>query len=119
MALILIADDDVGILETLQYLLLNEGHNVIAAKNGLDAMNQYKERAPDVVFMDVKMPLMNGFDAFFKIKEFDKNAKIILTSGYAIDDSDYQHAKKSGLVGLLSKPFSIEKISNMIDESQK
>lgn len=118
MTLVLIVDDDVGIIDTLQYLLLNEGYDVVAAKNGQDAINLYKEINPDIVFMDIKMPTMNGFDAFFKIKELDKNAQIVLTSGYAIEDKDYQHAIKSGLVGMLSKPFSIEKITKMINRCQ-
>ena len=115
---ILIVDDDVGILETLQYLLLNEGYEVAVSRNGQDAVNQYKEIKPNIVLMDIKMPIMNGFNAFFKIKEFDKNAQVILTSSYAIDNEEYQHAKKMGLVGLLSKPFTIEKIIKMIDKCQ-
>ena len=113
---VLIVDDDNGIIETLQYLLLNEGYDVVSARNGLDAINQYKQDKPDIVLMDIKMPIMNGFNAFFIIKEFDKEAKIVLTSSYAIDNEEYQHAKKLGLVGLLSKPFTIEKIVKMIDK---
>ena len=118
MTSILLVDDDTGILETLQYLLLNEGYQVVAARDGQDAINQYKETKPDVVLMDIKMPIMNGFNAFFRIKEFDKNANVVLTSSYAIDNEEYQYAKKSGLVGMLSKPFTIEKIINMIDKCQ-
>ena len=116
MASVLIVDDDIGILETLQYLLLNEGHHVTAARDGQDAINQYKETKPDIVLMDIKMPVMNGFDAFFKIKEFDENANVVLTSSYAIDNEEYQHAKKLGLVDMLSKPFTLEKIIKMIDK---
>ena len=118
MTSVLIVDDDVGIIETLQYLLLNEGYHVTAANDGQDAINGYRKTKPDVVLMDIKMPLMNGFSAFFKIKEFDENAKVVLTSSYAIDDEEYQHAKKLGLAGMLSKPFTIEKIIKMIDKCQ-
>ena len=61
---------------------------------------------------------MNGFSAFFKIREFDKSANVVLTSSYAIDNTEYQHAKKSGLAGMLSKPFTLEKIIKMIDKCQ-
>ena len=116
MTSVLIADDDVGILETLQYLLLNEGYHVTVARDGQDAVNQYKEIKPDVVLMDIKMPVMDGFNAFFKIKEFDENANVVLTSSYAIDNEEYQHAKKIGLVGILSKPFTIANIIKMINK---
>ena len=118
MTSVLIVDDDVGIIETLQYLLLNEGYHVTAARDGQDAVNQYKETKPDIVLMDIKMPIMNGFSAFFKIKEFDENANVVLTSSYAIDNEEYQHAKKSGLAGMLLKPFTIEKIIKTIDKCQ-
>ncbi len=64
------------------------------------------------------MPIMNGFNAFFKIKEFDKNANVVLTSSYAINNEEYQHAMKLGLVGMLSKPFTTEKIIKMINKCQ-
>ena len=118
MKLVLIVDDDAMILETLQYLLLNEGYEAVVARNGQDAINKYKEIHPRIVLMDIKMPIMNGFDAFFKIKEFDKDAHVILTSAYAIDDDDYQHAKKIGLAGLLQKPFTVEKILKMMKKCQ-
>lgn len=116
MTSVLIVDDDTGIVETLQYLLLSEGYDVVSAGNGQEALSRYKEINPDVVLMDIKMPVMSGFDAFFKIKEFDKNAQVVLTSGYAIDNEEYQHATKSGLVGMISKPFAIEKIIKVIDK---
>ena len=115
---ILVVDDDVGIVETLQYLLLNEGYEVKAAKNGQDAIDRYKENRPDAVLMDIRMPIMNGFDAFFKIKEIDHNAQVILTSSYEINDEDYQRARKIGLGGILSKPFSFENIIKMINRCQ-
>ena len=115
---VLVVDDDVGIIETLQYLLLNEGYDVVVAKNGQDAIDVYRETRPDAVLMDIRMPIMNGFDAFFKIKEMDKNAQVILTSSYAIEDKEYQRAKKMGLGGILSKPFSFENIIKMINRCQ-
>ena len=115
---VLIVDDDSMILETLQYLLLNEGYDAVVAKNGQEAFDKYKEIRPKVVLMDIKMPIMNGFDAFFKIKKFDKDACVILTSAYAIDDDDYQNAKKLGLAGLLPKPFTVEKIVMMMKKCQ-
>jgi len=64
--------------------------------------------------MDIKMPIMNGFDAFYKIKKLDKNAKIVLTSSYAIDNEKFQKAKESGLSDLLNKPFDIDSMIGII-----
>jgi len=111
---VLLVDDDVDIIEPVQYLLIEEGHEVLTASNGLEAITEYKESKPAITFMDIKMPVLNGYEAFKKIKELDKDAKIVFTSGYAIDDEKFQTAKKSGLCDLLPKPFEIDSMIKMI-----
>ncbi len=111
---ILLVDDDVDILEPMQYLLIEEGFEVITASNGSEAVTEYKENKPLITFMDIKMPVLNGYEAFNKIMEIDKDAKIVFTSGYAIDDEQFQTAKKSGLCDLLTKPFDIDSMIKMI-----
>jgi len=109
-----LVDDDIDVLEPIQYLLIEEGYEVISALNGREAITVYKENKPDIIFMDIKMPVLNGYEAFNKIKEIDKNAKIVFTSGYAIDNEQFQSAKKLGLCDLLTKPFEIESMIKMI-----
>lgn len=111
---ILLVDDDIDILEPMQYLLIEEGFEVITASNGSEAVTEYKENKPLITFMDIKMPVLNGYEAFNKIMEIDKDAKIVFTSGYAIDDEQFQTAKKSGLCDLLTKPFDIDSMIKMI-----
>jgi len=111
---VLLVDDDVDIMEPVQYLLIEEGHKVITASNGSEAITEYKENKPAITFMDIKMPVLNGYEAFKKIKELDKDAKIVFTSGYAINDEEFQTAKKLGLCDLLSKPFEIDSMIKMI-----
>ena len=110
----LLVDDDVDIIEPVQYLLIEEGHKVITASNGSEAITEYKENKPAIIFMDIKMPVLNGYEAFIKIKKLDKDAKIVFTSGYAINDEEFQTAKKLGLCGLLQKPFEIDSMIKMI-----
>ena len=112
--IILLVDDDIDVLEPIQYLLIEEGHKVISASNGREAITEYNENTPDIVFMDIKMPVLNGYEAFKKIIELDKKAKIVFTSGYAIDNEQFQNAKKLGLCDLLTKPFEIVSMIKMI-----
>jgi len=111
---VLLVDDDMDVLESTQYLLMDEGFDVITAKNGEEAINEFTSNKPDIIFMDIKMPIMNGYDAFYKIKKLDKNAKIVLTSGYAINNEQFQKAKESTLSDLLNKPFDIDSMIKMI-----
>ena len=111
---ILLVDDDAQFLEATEYMLKYENYDVITAKNGEDAVKKYKESRPDVVLMDLKMPVMNGYDAFFKIKKDDPNAKIVFTSSYAINNAEFEKAEAFGLFGLLTKPFDLDELNNII-----
>lgn len=114
---ILLVDDDIQFLEATEYMLKYENYDVITAKDGEDAVQKYHESRPDIVLMDLKMPVMNGYDAFFKIKEFDSDAKVVFTSAYAINDKEFEHAKNSGLFGLLTKPFDLNDLNDIIPKN--
>ena len=111
---ILLVDDDTQFLEATEYMLKYENYDVITAKNGEEAVKKYRESCPDIVLMDLKMPIMNGYDAFFKIKKKSPDAKIVFTSSYAINNEEFVKAKNSGLFGLLTKPFDLTELNNII-----
>jgi len=109
-------DDDLDVLESTQYMLINEGYDVIPAKSGLEAIEKYKENKPDIVFLDIKMPVMDGYDVFFKIKKLDPKAKIIFVSAFTIDEHNYQKTRDANLLDLLKKPFSLEDMKKLIEK---
>ncbi len=112
---ILLVDDDIQFLEATEYMLKYENYDVITAKNGEEAIKKYSESSPDIVLMDLKMPVMNGYDAFFKIKKQHPDAKIVFTSAYAINNEEFAKAKKSGLYGLLTKPFDLNELNSLVE----
>jgi len=116
---VLLVDDDVDVLEPNQFLLIDEGYDVITAKNGAEAIDAYIENKPDIVLMDIKMPVLDGYEAFYKIMKIDKNAKIVFTSAYAIDNEKYQKAKQLGICDLLAKPFDIDSLVKSIIKYSK
>ncbi len=111
---ILLVDDDTQFLEATEYMLKYEDYEVITAKNGEEAIKKYNESMPDIVLMDLKMPVMNGYDAFFKIKNNSPDAKIVFTSSYAINNEEFEKAESMGLFGLLTKPFDLDELNNII-----
>jgi CheY-like chemotaxis protein len=111
---ILLVDDDTQFLEATEYMLKYENYEVITAKNGEEAVKKYKESPPDIVLMDLKMPVMNGYDAFFKIKKDSPDAKIVFTSAYTINNEEFEKAKAGGLFGLLTKPFDLNELNSII-----
>jgi DNA-binding NarL/FixJ family response regulator len=112
---ILIVDDQKLIREGLKVLLELEKDFLIVgeASNGLEAYEAYIKLKPDVVLMDIQMPVMNGVEAIKKIKEFDENSKIIILTTF--DDDQYVYdGLKSGALGYILKDTSIEKLSETI-----
>ena len=111
---ILLVDDDKDLLESTEYLLKSKGYDTHIANDGLEAINAYKSVNPCLVFMDLKMPNMDGIEAFYKIRDIDAAAKVILVSAYVNDDQEIENAKNNGLLLLENKPVSIKKLEELI-----
>ena len=111
---ILIVDDDLPLLENTAYMVETLGYEVVTAKDGLEAIEVFKSVNPALTFMDVKMPKMDGFDAFFKIKEFNKDAKIVLITAYHVDEKKYLKAQSMSLLETIEKPYDIETLEGVI-----
>ncbi|MGC8943069.1 MAG: response regulator [Caldisericia bacterium] len=112
---ILIADDQKLIREGLKVLLeMEEDFTVIGeASNGKEAVDLYIKLRPDIVLMDIQMPIMNGVNAIKKIKEIDELSKIIILTTF--DDYEYVFdGLKSGALGYILKDIPIEKLSDTI-----
>ena len=111
---ILLVDDDTDFLEVTQLMLLDRGFDVETASGGATAVETYRETMPDITLMDIKMPEVDGYEAFSRIVKFDPDARVVFTSSYALNDKKYHDAKKLRLRGLLSKPIELASLERMI-----
>lgn len=111
---ILLVDDDTDLLENTSFMIRSIGFSVLTCENGAEAVKKYKEFSPDLVIMDIKMPKMDGFDAFFKIKQHDPNAKVVLITAYSIDEKKHLMAQNLGLITTISKPYSFDTIEDTV-----
>lgn len=113
---ILIAEDEDSNFMLLEEFLSDINVNVIRAINGIEAIAICKsEQAVDLVLMDIKMPLMNGYEATKQIKEFKPNLPIIALTAYTAS-SDKQKAMACGCVDFLSKPIDQNLLFTKINE---
>lgn len=115
-ATILIAEDD-----QVNYLLLeallteeyNSRYNLIHAKNGLEAVQICESRSDiDLIFMDIKMPIMNGYEATERINALNKNIPIIAQSAYSTK-ADREKSMSHGCVDMITKPIITEELRSI------
>ncbi len=89
---VLIVDDDCRLAAVLSELLETEGYlNVERACNGLEGLEKYKQLRPNLVLMDMDMPVMNGYESSREIKAFDPQANILILTG----SPEAVHTKKT------------------------
>ncbi len=103
---ILIADDEPDILEILQFNLEAEGYQVYTTKNGIDAIDKAKSVQPDLIILDIMMPLKNGIevcDELRKLPAFQKTLIIFLTA--MSDDGTEVKGLESGADDFIIKPI--------------
>ncbi len=115
MARILIADDSAIIRKTLKRILTDAGHVIVdEAKNGVEAIEKYKKYQPDIVTMDISMPMMTGIEAVRTIVEMYHDARIVMIS--AIDEKNLVfEALECGAKHYIIKPFSEVTVTKIID----
>jgi len=113
---ILLVDDDIDLLENTSYMVKSMGYDVITAQDGYDAVIKYKDLRPDLTIMDIKMPKMDGFEAFFKMKQFDSDAKVILITAFSMDEKKHLKAKSMSLITTIHKPYSFEQLEEIVSK---
>ena len=102
---ILVADDEVGIRSIIKKYAEFEGHEVIEASDGMEAVNVFRSAAIDIIIMDVMMPKLNGLEACMRIREFSKVPIILLTA--KSEDTDKIIGFEYGADDYITKPFNI------------
>jgi two-component system chemotaxis response regulator CheY len=113
---ILIVDDAAFMRMMLKNILQKGGHEVIGeAENGKDAIEKYMNLKPDVVTMDITMPIMEGIEAVKHIKELDPEAKIIMCSAMGQQGMVVQ-AIQAGAKEFIVKPFQEERVLESINK---
>ncbi|MEW7278344.1 transporter substrate-binding domain-containing protein [Aquimarina sp. 2201CG1-2-11] len=116
--MILIAEDgDVNFLVLKTILVKMEEYNFIIqrAKNGKEAVSFCEENNVDLILMDIKMPIMNGYDATKKIKEMYPNLPVIAQTAYT-SKTDVKNAYKAGCDDFISKPVNLKSLKRIINK---
>jgi len=109
MARLLVVDDEKGIRDALVQVFEYEGHEVQSAGDGPDALDAAAEFHPDVIFLDVKMPGMDGLDVLDRLREQDPGVLVIMISGHGTIDTAVDATRK-GAYDFLEKPLDTDRL---------
>lgn len=115
MAKILVVDDASFMRIKIANTLKKHGHEIIQAENGQVAVEKYKIDSPQIVFLDITMPVKNGIETLKEIIDYDKNAKIVMLSNEAQQEI-IMEAIQCGAKKFIAKPFDDEKIIRCLNE---
>ena len=107
--LILIAEDEINLLELLSFNLENEGYNCIKINHGNEVLTAVIKHNPHLILLDIMMPGKNGFELATEIKKLFPDKPIIFLTARN-DDNDRIRGLKIGAVDYIAKPFNLEEL---------
>jgi CheY-like chemotaxis protein len=108
---VLVVDDDHDVLEVLQDSLAGEGYAVATARNGAEALERIRQAPPDVILLDMRMPVMDGwaFARAYRQQPGPRAAIVVTAATYAED-----RARQIGADGHCGKPFELDALLDLI-----
>lgn len=112
MTRVLIVEDNTNLLMIFKMILSDE-FKILEAKNGLEAIEQYKQHKPDLVLMDILMPEMDGIEATKEIMKINSEAKIVAITAYSSRSDEIIQA---GAIEVLKKPIRKKDLIQKVKE---
>jgi DNA-binding response OmpR family regulator len=114
---ILIVDDEPNIVMSLEYTFKKNNFEVFIARDGQEALEILQNQLPDVIILDVMMPLVDGFETLEQIKKNERlqHCKVMFLSAKN-KESDIEKGIALGADAYLTKPFSIKKVVEQVNE---
>lgn len=114
---ILIVEDNESNRQLLHYVLEHRGHEVIEAKDGKEGIEKAGEYMPDLIFMDLQLPVLDGFTAIKMLKNNPKteHIKIIAITAFAMK-GDKEMIKETGADDYIAKPIDTRLMAEIVDK---
>lgn len=107
--LVLVVDDEVAVADLLEDALTLGGYQTLRAANGMEALRLVREKSPDLLLLDINMPLMNGFEVLERLRERGNETPVLFLT--ARDDRDDElHGLQLGADDYVTKPFGVDEL---------
>ena len=108
---ILVVDDDQGILDSFE-VLLGDRYDLVKADNGYEALRILEDDPPPLMFLDIKMPGLDGMDILKKLQKDQKNVGVVVITAASQEEVE-KEAKSLGVIDYLKKPFDIAEVEEI------
>lgn len=112
---VLVVDDSLMVRKGIASIMRSLDHKVLLASDGKEAIEIYMEEKPDLVTMDMAMPVVSGMDALAEILTIDANAQIVMLTADGHKDLVLEAIQK-GAIGYILKPVTVLKIENIVNK---
>lgn len=114
---ILVVEDNMDTYELVKFVLEKKGHTTLLAMNGREGVNAAIKQRPDLIIMDLSMPMMDGWIATEKLKQnpLVKDIAIIALTAHALPD-DRKRAFDAGVNEYITKPMDLEEFVEIIEQ---
>ncbi|HEX4046662.1 MAG TPA: response regulator [Elusimicrobiota bacterium] len=113
LARLLVIDDELGIRDMFSHLIGGLGHEVVTVSRGREAVKRAGAKPFDIVFCDMMMPGMNGFEVLDVLKKSHRDLPVVIMTGYTTEETESE-AKMLGAFAFVTKPFEVGEIEDLI-----
>lgn len=113
---LLIIDDDPAACRIFKKIIEKEGYRVLTATDAGKGLRLIKEKSPEIVFLDIKMPRIDGIELLRRIRKANQNVIVIMLTGFATLDTA-RKAMELGAHDYVTKPFDLEAIKASIRDA--
>ena len=112
---IMMVDDEADFLEPLVFWLNAKGYQVESLTNPIEAVERIRTTPPDILFLDINMPELDGLEALDQIRQFNEDLPVVILTAAYQDQSKFTRARELNIAGFFPKQNSLEQFVQVLE----
>ena len=112
---VMLVDDEPDFIEPIAFWLQSKGYTVVKAPNGKVALEMIKQHTPDIMFLDINMPEMDGLETLKNLRAFNTLLPVIIVTAAYQDEAKFSNARQLGISGFVPKQSSLSELVQVLE----